>query len=226
MKFIVFIGITIVVLGAAWTVYLDYSNTRFVKSLPQAPIRENLDETQGTSLTKGPFEKQNVTETVEGLPTDSDDMDLQGSPASDPIMEPQGSPASDPIEVPETGGAENFQENLPEMQPPPKSTSQPKINIFEMSPEELRRFYVEKHGDSPEIHTVVDYFHRFVEGEVLTGDEMLKFLGAVKTVFPSENTQKVYEKIEKREQATAERNKALKNVPHQAQDGVDEKEEP
>lgn len=212
MKHFIFPGIVIVLLATTWALYLEHGNRRFVKRLPKISVER---DTQDFNTKDAPSFHENP-ETIssleqEGYPEILADTNNRKSEASQ-VLTPI------PIDRPESA-AETPQERISEddrqpyqidADPPPT----PKINIFEMFPEEMRRFYVEKHGDSPEIQTIADYFHSFMDGEPLTGNEMLQFLEAVNVAFPSPENQDTYERILRRHQETEVRNKALQNDPH------------
>lgn len=104
-------------------------------------------------------------------------------------------------------------ENQPIPEPPPhrKELGEP---ITVERAEDIRRELIEKHGDIPQVHTVVDFFIKAAEKQTITDDEFLAYLQAQHQLEP--HNEHIRQKLEKYKKAKAD------GIPFNLVDAEDE----
>ena len=100
---------------------------------------------------------------------------------------------------------------IPEPPPPRKVLGDP---ITVERAEEIRIELIEKHGDIPQVHTVVDFFIKAAEKKPITDDEFLAYLEAQHHLEP--HNEHIRRQLEKYKKARAD------GIPFHLVDGEDE----
>lgn len=205
MRHIFFTAVVLIVLGVAWTLYLQLDNTRFVESLPQAPSSTHREATADPSLKSG---NENVNSE---LPAGSHVQRAAIEPFElPPDTPPRPSPVGrqDPTfriqreregKVMET--SESEKENLQE-----ESESSPSSTFQDLSLEQLiennRQRLIDQHGEIPEIDRYLElnrsFFQQILEGKTQitvdrTPEESLENSRLTALLFPTEANQKAYQ---------------------------------
>jgi len=195
MKNVIFVAILLIVLGTAWTLYLEYDKKRFIDSLPQPPATV----TQPVSTADAPATSTSiVTTAAEPAPPETVVEDtLTESEQAHPH------PHTDSLEPTEEAGRfddDMFSDSeIPSdlVDLPLPQTKEPRRHWKELSKEELyerrKQALIRKHGDIPEVEIYLK--QRMYPKPYLTMEEFNEQARAMLILFPSENNRRKLEPL-------------------------------
>ncbi|MDE0553125.1 MAG: hypothetical protein OXI24_02840 [Candidatus Poribacteria bacterium] len=203
MRDVILIGIVIIVLGAAWSLYLKYDTQRFIDSFPKVPAtvaqpQNTTEEAISSSKNASPKNARVAQETLETF-------------TEKPAVEVEDTKR----EKIETSTRMDFADEISEESPPSAFDSPPTqapIGMLNLSREEIvennRKHLIEIHGDIPEVHTFLKYFPFEVLLDVenkekyefsLSHEEFLEYQRANAVLFPNAANREGYQKALERE---------------------------
>ena len=191
MRQLIFATIIIVIVGAVWLFYLQYSENKFQESLPKAPVLPAVSDTQEIKSPEiQPAPKVVQQETLDGLPvldTNAEETKENLSTVEAYTRELYEGQTSELIEIPiELTGSDNTadsEQSKPWLKPIAEMT------LSEITAEVKRRreALVNTFGDTPEVALINKYttVESLRDGRVtLDGEDGLAYIQAIGVLWP------------------------------------------